>query len=243
MALRLLLCIVGVCLVCTNALGEGPPMDADGNVTEDHIVIIMTEAQLEQEGAYRILDLTDEQHTRLKKMCDVFPKMIWTLTPHYAMCTCELTYGIWNRRTQVAIPHRVLESACAYGRKHAEAHTVSIESRLRQKTEKPASAFWKNGRSHWMGSITIDHEGIMHSNGAVITRKEIRKLIANSPAIGDGEENTSILEAKPKIPNTIFLSPPPSIDEGTDARVEKLIEDIEAYAAEKSARVVIGYSF
>jgi len=214
----------------TNA--DGPPMDAGGSIAEYHSVIVLNEAQLEQVGTYRILDLTQEQHAELKEACDVFPARMYTITPRYRMSTGEMIYGIWYKRNEVGIPHSVLESVCGAYRSSVETHSKSIERSLTRKGEKPASVFWKKGPGHWIASITIDHLGMMHSGGSVIRQEDIQRQIASNPAVT--EERIC--------PNRIFLSPPPSIDKETDGQIRILIEDIMARAAEKGVEILIGYS-
>ena len=218
-------------LMGVNAFGDGPPMDSDGKILEDHVVIVLNEAQLKQVGAFRVLVFTDEQHEYIKRISGNFPKRIWTVTPHYRLCTCERIYGIWNKIDQVGIPLKVLDNPYQHDQDFLENHNQLIESTL-QAGGSPGFSFWKPlvKDKSWCGTLTIDQKGNMYSFGRIMATDDIERFISECPA------------AKGKADNTIFLSPPPSIDEEVDRKIHALIEHIRKYASEKDIEVEIGLS-
>ena len=206
-------------------------MDRDGKILEDHIVIILNEAQLKQVGTQRILVLTDKQHEYIKKICNIFPKEIWTVTPHYKLCACETIYGIWNRIDQIAIPLKVLESTCGYGQTFVQNHIKNIVSELKP-IDSSDLTFWRPlvRNKSWSMTLTMDHKGNMYTLGRRITKPDFESIVFDSP-IPKGDEK-----------NRIFLSPPPSIDKETDNRINTMVDHIIKYASKKEIKVEIGFS-
>lgn len=231
MKLRYLYLTGAFLLISMNALADGPPIDKNGNITADHTVIVLDKDQLEQVGKYRILTLTDKQHEKFKKICDLFPKKMWVITPHRRLCTCEKIYGIWNKENQVGIPFYLLDYPCDLGRAFAENHSKLIEDTLNP-DDSLTSSFWMPlvRDKSWCVTLTIDHQGKIYWFGRKIEIRDIEKKISESPkSIGRRQ-------------NSIFLSPPPSIDKETDERIKGLITRIKRSALEKDINVEIGLS-
>ena len=80
----------------------------------------------------------------------------------------------------------------------------------------------------WCLTLTIDHKGNIYYIGGTMKMTDIENVISKSP------------EPKGRKRNTIHLSPPPSIDEETDKKINALIEHIKNAASKKGINVVIG---
>lgn len=84
---------------------EGPPVDEDGKVFVDHVVLHLTDDQMGLIETKRLVEFTPSQLATLKVLSPQIPQVIPVVTPSYNNCTCELLlYGIWNGRRQIAIP-------------------------------------------------------------------------------------------------------------------------------------------
>ncbi len=220
-----------VALISTNIFADGPPIDKNGNITEDHIVVILSKDQLKQVGRHRVLTLTDEQYETLRKICNVFPKKIWAITPHWKLCTCEKIYCIWNKRNQVGIPHKVVNYACDLGQSFVRHHNELIESTLSMESL-PSSSFWKPlvKDKSWCVTLTMDYQGKIYCAGRIIGIDDIEKGLSESP------------ESIGRFKNTVFLSPPPFIDKETDKKIKILIDQVRNSAFKKGINVEIGLS-
>lgn len=84
---------------------EGPPVDEDGKVFVDHVVLHLTDDQMELIETKRLVEFTPSQHKSLKALNPSVPSVIPVIGSSYNNCTCELLlYGIWNNQGQIAIP-------------------------------------------------------------------------------------------------------------------------------------------
>lgn len=231
MKLLKLFLIVIVTLISTNIFADGLPIDKNGNITEDHAVIILNKNQLEQVSRHRILTLTDEQHETLRKTCNIFPKKIWAITPHWKLCTCEKIYCIWNKRNQVGIPHKVLDYACDLGQSFVRHHNELIEDTLKL-NNLPSPPFWKPlvKDISWYVILTMDHQGKIFCSGRIMDMSDIESNISKCP------------DSTGRWKNTIFLSPPPFIDKRTEEKIKSLIDQIRNSAFKKDISVKIGLS-
>lgn len=183
------------------ACADGPPMNEDGDVNVDHVVIILKDRQVGEVGRTRKLTFTKEQHDYIKKMYKEFPKQIPVITPHYNRCTCGLPiYGIWNRIDRVAIPLDLI-GPIDY-REIGEMPQVKPPRRL------------SDG-----GVITVDAKGDIYFLNKPIRIEEVREAI------------DEIATKKDKDRRHLCFNLPPKISKEVDDKIKKLVDKVKSYAS------------
>lgn len=87
------------------SFAEGPPVERDGKVFVDHVVLHLTDIQLEQVETRRLVEFTSSQSKLLRALNPLVPDSIPVIAPSYNNCTCEFfLYGIWNKPKAIAVP-------------------------------------------------------------------------------------------------------------------------------------------
>lgn len=182
------------------AYADGPPMNKDGDVYLDHVVIILKDQQVGEVGRTRKLTFDKKQLDYFRRMDKKFPKQIPVITPHYDFCTCGLPiYGIWNRIDRVAIPLNLIGA-------------IDYQEIEEMRQVKP------RGRLEDGGVITVDAKGDIYFLNKPIRRDEIKEAI------------NKIANRKGKRRKHLCFNLPPKISKEVDRKIKELVDAIKSYA-------------
>ena len=97
--------IVACLAAIPSARADGPPVNIDGTIDGEHVVLHLSQAEQDEVGRWRFLTVSPAHWKALRKRMRRVPEVLQIVTPFYDDCTCDIpVYGIWNRPFEVAVP-------------------------------------------------------------------------------------------------------------------------------------------
>ncbi len=196
--------------IFADAYADGPPVDTLGNVHGKYFAIKLNESQVKEIGRNRTLKFTNKQYNYLRKKLKNLKRKIFVLTPFYNDCTCDLIYGIWNRRDSVAIPDYMSDML----KEENSSGQTGNDQNSGQEKEKCKNI--KSGLSEWP-MIQIDLEGNIYFRNNRKSKKGLFAMIREMASLNGND-------------GSIYVSRPPKTDKETDDNILKLIGEITIYA-------------
>jgi hypothetical protein len=201
--------IMSVIMFSMKVHADGPPMNSEGEVYVDHLIIVMNDEQLKEVGQTRLLTLTEEQHKFFKKQDERYPRKVEIITPYYRDCTCGLNaYGVWNKQRHIAMPLSQLRFM-NYGPK-GELYQIPKPKTLSEG-----------------GTVVIDDRGDMYFNNKPLKKSEVKEAINKITTSDDGEKKI------------VCFNFPPSINNDVDKTIKALVDELREYARLLQVRTCI----
>jgi hypothetical protein len=215
----LLVLLVWACVAVPSAArADGPPVDLNGKVHGEHVVLRLSQAQQDEVGRWRTLILTPEQRRSLGKRMRRVPEALIIVTPFMDDCTCDLAmFGIWNRPFEVAVPiesHPTDASADEFERKRTTRKEIETG---RRKMAGLAPAPY----------VEMDIEGKLYTHGREISIEEVLRILDSLTPKNWKEES-------------LYIDRPPHRDSATTERIRQTIATLTESCAKKSLRIFPG---
>jgi hypothetical protein len=196
------------------AQADGPPVDVDGRVFAERVILHLSQAEQAEVGRWRTLTLSTAHGRALRKRMRRVPEVLQIVTFFYDDCTCEMpVYGIWNRPFEVAVPIEPRPKGLSPDEFERKRTTRKEEVAIR------AAAGRRTPEPH----LVMDLDGILYSNGRALT-------LADALRIVDG------LTAKDWENDSLYVDRSPNRDPATTARIRETLATLSDYCKKKGMR-------
>lgn len=210
--------IVACLAAIASARADGPPVNIDGTIGGEHVVLHLSQAEQDEVGRWRSLTVSPAHRKALRKRMRRVPEVLQIVTPFYDDCTCDMpVYGIWNRPFEVAVPIE----ARAEGPSSDEFERKRI-TRKEETAGRAAAA--KRAPDPY---LYMDIEGRLYCNGREINLDEAIR-------IADG------LKAKDWKNDSLYVDRPPHRDPATTERIRATLAVLADYCKKKGMRFFPG---
>jgi hypothetical protein len=193
------------------AHADGPPVHPDGTIIGKHISFEIDEKQISEVEKTHIINLTDSQHSLLKKYLKYAPKTFVVVTPDYNDCTCDMLYLIWNTTNTVVLPlgHSWYSEAIPDNKDDPYDNNELLKNWNKEK-------------------IIIDTKGNIYFDSKRLNKVALATILKRTARAGDSYAHW------------LFISVPPYRETEYEGTVLRKIKEIEKAAKKYKVRTEIG---